>query len=138
MNPPTLASWLLRRIIPEEDRDGIIGDLVETLRLELFGSGLAGRWLWYWRQTLSLSTHFLRERINESRTESGSGTDTTLVTLTGSTWWPIDHLRQNDDDRGSRWERCVFQAGRACTARGLLAAEAGAASGYVPADSNHR
>ncbi len=37
MKPPALASWLLRRAVPTEDLDGILGDLEETFR-----SGLPG------------------------------------------------------------------------------------------------
>ncbi len=63
MKVPALASWLLRLVIPVDDRDGILGDLEETLRTGLPGSGTFGMRLWYWRQTLSLSAQFLRERV---------------------------------------------------------------------------
>ena len=65
MKPPAFASWMLRRVIPPEDRDGILGDLEETLRTGLPAVGSVGLRVWYWRQTLSLSARFLRERVNE-------------------------------------------------------------------------
>lgn len=67
MKPPELASRLLHRIVPVEDRDGILGDLEETLRTGLPGSGRAGLRFWYWRQTLGISVRFLRERVAERR-----------------------------------------------------------------------
>ena len=67
MKPPALASWLLLRLIPAEDRQAILGDLEETLHAGRPGYGRTGLRLWYWRQTLGLSVRFLRERMNEGR-----------------------------------------------------------------------
>ncbi len=87
MKPPVLASRLLRCFVPAEDRDGILGDLEETLRVGLPDCGSLALWLWYWQQALSLSTQFLRERINERRSMRrrspglGSGTPGSSVGL---------------------------------------------------------
>jgi hypothetical protein len=34
VKPPVLASWLLSRVLPDEDRDGILGEFEEMLRRE--------------------------------------------------------------------------------------------------------
>ena len=52
--PPGLARWVLRRSLPIETRDGLIGDLDEEYRRHVRpGSGaVRSRW-WYWRQALA-------------------------------------------------------------------------------------
>ena len=73
MKPPAFASWLLRRVVPDEDQDGILGDLEETLRERQQSSGSVGLRIWYWKQALNLSVGFLRERISEGRVGRGLG-----------------------------------------------------------------
>ena len=93
MKPPVLASWLLRRVIPAADRDGILGDLEETLCTGLPGSGPTGLRLWYWRQTLSLSARFLRERFNEGHVARRSDSAATLDTGSRSAGTVFQGLR---------------------------------------------
>jgi hypothetical protein len=44
-HPPALATWLLRRLCPKQNRDTITGDLFER-----FGEGRSDAW--FWRQVL--------------------------------------------------------------------------------------
>lgn len=64
---PRLARWILERVLPPDVREGISGDLDEMFRRR---SGL-----WYWRQALSFSTHFTRERLRgwRRRTDMTTG-----------------------------------------------------------------
>lgn len=45
--PPTLATWLLSRVLVDEKSESLIGDLIEQYR------GGRSR-AWYWRQTFSV------------------------------------------------------------------------------------
>jgi len=51
--PPRPAEWLLRRALPAEDREALIGDLAEEYRdVHLPRDGAARAKRWYWSQTL--------------------------------------------------------------------------------------
>ncbi len=51
--PPRLASWLLVRFLPEEDRQWLLGDLAEEFRdVRLPGEGRGRARRWYWGQAL--------------------------------------------------------------------------------------
>ena len=55
-DPPRLAVWLLRLVLPPERYETITGDLEEKFRLDVqphAGPGVARRW--YWRQALSIA-----------------------------------------------------------------------------------
>ncbi|HYB96973.1 MAG TPA: ADOP family duplicated permease [Vicinamibacterales bacterium] len=53
MRPPTLADWILRRVLPLGKRgESILGDLREEFRSH------PSR-LWYWRQTIALTLQYL-------------------------------------------------------------------------------
>jgi hypothetical protein len=52
--PPALATWLLEHLLPERERETLIGDLLETF----WRHGSA----WYWRQVLAaIMAGFLQE-----------------------------------------------------------------------------
>jgi putative ABC transport system permease protein len=54
-NPPRLAGWLLRLVLPADRYETIAGDLEEMFRLHVLphaGPGYASRW--FWRQTISI------------------------------------------------------------------------------------
>ena len=54
-NPPTLARWLLRLVLPADRYETIAGDFEEMFRLHVLphaGPGYARRW--FWRQTISI------------------------------------------------------------------------------------
>jgi putative ABC transport system permease protein len=93
MKPPVLAEWLLRHVLPAEDRDGILGDLEETLRSAQSGSGPVGKWLWYWGQTLSLSLRFLHERVSDTGAARQSSSNTALTVGTHATGTLLQDLR---------------------------------------------
>jgi putative ABC transport system permease protein len=66
--PPRLARWLLARALPPDVRDSVTGDLDEFFARRWCGA--AGRQraqLWYWRQTVAFSGHFLAERVRDRR-----------------------------------------------------------------------
>ena len=52
-SPPALAVWLIGHLVPEVDRESLLGDLEESFRARVAGSGgwRAAR-RWYWRQAL--------------------------------------------------------------------------------------
>src|SRR5436309_1129016 len=45
-NPPRFATWLLRRFVPGQQWESLIGDLMEQHRRKRSGA-------WYWRQVLA-------------------------------------------------------------------------------------
>ena len=47
--PSRLATWLLGRLLSEEDREAVIGDLIEECALKQPDSRLQVSW-WYWSQ----------------------------------------------------------------------------------------
>ena len=61
--PPTSAVWLLRRTIPADQTDEILGDLAEVFARRT-DTGLDGRW-WYWRQASAFVLRYFPERIAE-------------------------------------------------------------------------
>jgi hypothetical protein len=48
--PPRLATWLLGRLLPERDRDAVLGDLVEEYALRLRSASPSTVSRWYWGQ----------------------------------------------------------------------------------------
>jgi len=62
-DPPHLAVWLLRLVLPPDRYETIAGDLEEKFRLDvqpLAGARVARRW--YWRQSLSITVSRLLAR----------------------------------------------------------------------------
>ena len=61
--PPTVARWVLGRLVAPDDRTYFLGDLDEAFadRHETLGSA-AARW-WYWRQTLASLGPLVRHRL---------------------------------------------------------------------------
>ena len=56
-NPPRLAGWLLRLVLPAEDHETIAGDLEEMFRQEVLPhAGLRRARRWFWRQSLSIAS----------------------------------------------------------------------------------
>ncbi|MDH4270559.1 MAG: ABC transporter permease [Candidatus Aminicenantes bacterium] len=63
LNPPRLAEWLLRRLLPDDEEDTPTGDFEESFRL-LAGSKGGGRARrWYWGQVLRLAPARLSNEI---------------------------------------------------------------------------
>jgi predicted permease len=63
--PPRLASRLLRRVLPDDVRDAIDGDLCELYVRRRSESGTTRARLWYWKETLSLAVRFAPVRLGE-------------------------------------------------------------------------
>ncbi len=61
-NPPRLARAVLRLALPPDARDHVPLELDEVFRRRSAEAGGARARLWYWRESLSFSWHFLRER----------------------------------------------------------------------------
>ena len=66
MRPPRLAIALLRRMLPEDVRDDIDGDLRELYVRRRSASGATRARLWYWRTTLSFAVRFLPLKLGEA------------------------------------------------------------------------
>lgn len=64
--PPRGASWLLRRFVPGDTCDRVLGDLEEVFHepSRTRGHGSAG--IWFWRQVVSFSVLFALERAREA------------------------------------------------------------------------
>ncbi len=59
MNPPMLADWLLRRLVPRHLQPDILGDLHEEYRRFTLGaSGPLRARLWYWHQIFMSPFHY--------------------------------------------------------------------------------
>jgi predicted permease len=61
--PPALASWLVSRITPPEDRDPLLGDLEEEYRRLLARDGPATARRFYWGEALRALGPGLRRRL---------------------------------------------------------------------------
>ena len=61
--PPTLAAWLLGRLVPAKQRPEILGDLEENYRLRAERFSPAEAWAWYWTQVLTIPIWLWREEV---------------------------------------------------------------------------
>ena len=61
--PPTLAAWLLSRLVPAEQRADILGDLEENYRLRAERFSPAEAWAWYWSQVVTIPIWLWREEV---------------------------------------------------------------------------
>ena len=66
--PPRLAHLMLRHALPEDARDGIIGDLDEVYRRTCAQQGHRRARRWYWREAFAFSSSFLVERVRDRAT----------------------------------------------------------------------
>jgi hypothetical protein len=48
--PPRLATWILARLVPNTDRDAVIGDLLEEHALRFRSESVPNASWWYWSQ----------------------------------------------------------------------------------------
>ena len=62
-SPPRLPRALLRRVVPDESRDDVDGDLHELYVTRRAASGPAAAALWYWLETLSFIMRFTFDRL---------------------------------------------------------------------------
>ncbi|UCD23970.1 MAG: ABC transporter permease [Gemmatimonadota bacterium] len=62
MRPPRPATWLIARALASQEREWILGDLEEVFGREVVACGSTRARLWYWRQAISFSVRFVRER----------------------------------------------------------------------------
>jgi len=49
-NPPIIARTLLRKFLPVQDQDYLMGDFEESYKVILSENNIVIAWLWYWRQ----------------------------------------------------------------------------------------
>ncbi|MCP4724718.1 MAG: FtsX-like permease family protein [bacterium] len=64
IKPPRIASWFLRRFLPEYDRQYLMGDFEETY-IDIRSTKSSFRaWTWYWKQVFSSLPHFFRNNID--------------------------------------------------------------------------
>ncbi len=76
MQPPTLARWLLRKLVPDDYRDVVLTDAADEFERRIE----AGRWarLWYWKQALHPDVWRLRrEAWVQPSINTGRGPDMT-------------------------------------------------------------
>ena len=64
--PSRLASWLLGCLLPREDAEAVIGDLIEECALKQSESQLQRSW-WYWSQVSRSLTPLVWTRIRRER-----------------------------------------------------------------------
>jgi putative ABC transport system permease protein len=65
--PPSVARWLLEHALPADVREAVTGDLDEVFERDCRRHGLPGARRRYWRQTMSFTLHFARERLRDRR-----------------------------------------------------------------------
>ena len=49
--PPRVATWLIGQVLPDSDRDAVLGDLAEEYTLLTQSASSADASAWYWQQT---------------------------------------------------------------------------------------
>lgn len=52
MSPSRLAYWILACAIPADDREAVVGDLVEEYAIRLAEGSRRRAWCWYWSQVI--------------------------------------------------------------------------------------
>ena len=65
--PPSMAKSLLRRALPRDVRDTILVDLDEVFQRRANADGATAARRWYWRETMSFTWRFMRERMSMRR-----------------------------------------------------------------------
>jgi len=92
--PPQLAVWLLRRCLPAEDRECLLGDLAEEFRdVQVPRRGGFGARRWYWGQMIrSLANNIAS---SSRRAGAGHGTRNELAAAPLTTDRPGDGLMNN-------------------------------------------
>jgi len=62
--PSRIATWLLERVLPERDRDALVGDLIEEYELRAQSStpSIASRW--YWGQACRCLPRMVWDSVN--------------------------------------------------------------------------
>jgi hypothetical protein len=61
--PPRVATWLIGRILPERDREAVLGDLVEEYAVRVRSETRATVSRWYWGQVCRSTPQMLWCRI---------------------------------------------------------------------------
>jgi putative ABC transport system permease protein len=84
--PPGSARWLLERALPADVREDVSGDLEEMFRRRTVSEGLTRSRVWYWRQTLSFSAHFLMERLRDRPAETSRTSGAHAAALPREDW----------------------------------------------------
>ncbi len=68
--PPRLARWLAAALVPEPEREYVLGDMAELYKRDFTADGRSHARARYWRQTLGLARHRIpRSFINASATQ---------------------------------------------------------------------
>lgn len=109
-NPPRWAEWLLEHLLPEDAREGIVGDLreeyVESL-LPCYGRVVAA--LWYLRHVLS----FVPSALRESRTMGKVLIFISGFTMTCMFWLASMEMALRHPGYGTRWHWTFVSLSRA-------------------------
>jgi putative ABC transport system permease protein len=79
--PPRLPRWLLERALPADAREDISGDLEERYQHVRQASGARHASVWYCREVMSFSTHFLAERFFERHRHADMSTGISGIDL---------------------------------------------------------
>jgi hypothetical protein len=66
-SPSRVAAWLLGRVVPESDRDPVLGDLAEEYALRARSSDRATVSRWYWGQVCRSIPRMLWDSIRPGR-----------------------------------------------------------------------
>ncbi len=62
--PPLFASWILKKILPQEDDHFLTGDFEETYNDVYLEKGVFKSWLWYWKQVFRSIPLFINNNIS--------------------------------------------------------------------------
>ncbi len=81
IQPPVVARWILRSLLPRELREPVEGDLAEGFLVRLQSGGRFAAWRWYWGEVLGIPCGSLRRRA--ARLEAGRGHRRRSITWKG-------------------------------------------------------
>ena len=66
-SPPPMATWLLERVLPEDDQDAILGDLIEEYELRARSATPRLASLWYWGQVCRSLPRMVSRSVSRGR-----------------------------------------------------------------------
>ena len=85
MKPPTIARWLLGRLVRRDDRELFLGDVDEAFRRQAERQGPAAARRWYWSQAAHSLPALLRHRVARS-SHPNAYTDSHMHDTLWRTW----------------------------------------------------
>ena len=141
VEPPRLAEWLLRRMLPDDAGESVGGDLEEIFQSRIVpGAGRFRAAVWYWRQVFFSLRLLLRFRGNpKSALESWKGRIRPENPRAGEYRSILSQAALSDDSASQIvLVKELVDSGDALVARALAAWRVGELYIYAPPDGTNR